>query len=474
MKMFTKRSFLKKLIFTLLLILTLFNFVFPTTVSRAEDTSSGLGGRLLQPICDLLLALGDGAVGILHKYVMQQDEAAIVVDLTMSVIRWITTIALAVLVVAAIVIAGGWIIVSVAEGGAAVAGTIWGTVMSTIGTAKIGAIVFAGIAGGLASGYLFWNAEFWGDDIKLPIYTISAEEIFANKIPMFDANFFDPIDDEIANNSGYYLSDGNFYTTLKKLHNKYPWAEIKDTDGKSYYQRVFERTGWGISGYRISSDLTKLYKIDYSYNSNNSIAFPYTVGLNTYQDEEELLNADNVTREVESAYTDENNNTANDYVLRCGEKRYYVTSKLNWLSRKYQVYEIGNFSIEEVEKGDGLLKSTSRELSGTIANWYYDLRTLAIIGLLIVLVYTGIRILTSTVAQEKSKYKQMMMDWLVAMCLVFLMHYIMIFLQYTVSGVNKMVQTVSGANEMYKSSDISDGIKNKINSCMRKWIYGII
>lgn len=65
-------------------------------------------------------------------------------------------------------------------------------------------------------------------------------------------------------------------------------------------------------------------------------------------------------------------------------------------------------------------------LRNTISGWYNALRTFSIVALLSVLVYVGIRMIISTVAQDKAKYKVMFKDWLVALCLLIAMHYIMI------------------------------------------------
>ncbi len=67
------------------------------------------------------------------------------------------------------------------------------------------------------------------------------------------------------------------------------------------------------------------------------------------------------------------------------------------------------------------------KLRPTIASWYIAMRTLALVGLLSVLVYLGIRMLLTGIAADKAKYKKMLMDWLVAMCLLFALHYIMSF-----------------------------------------------
>lgn len=72
-------------------------------------------------------------------------------------------------------------------------------------------------------------------------------------------------------------------------------------------------------------------------------------------------------------------------------------------------------------------RSIARKLHENIATWYVALRNLAIVGLMVILVYVGIRIVISSTASDKAKYKQMMMDWLVAMCILFCLHYIMSF-----------------------------------------------
>lgn len=68
--------------------------------------------------------------------------------------------------------------------------------------------------------------------------------------------------------------------------------------------------------------------------------------------------------------------------------------------------------------------SFAESISPTIASWYRAFRNIAIVGLLSVLVYIGIRILIGTVS-EKAKYKERLTDWFIALCLVFFMHFIM-------------------------------------------------
>ena len=73
------------------------------------------------------------------------------------------------------------------------------------------------------------------------------------------------------------------------------------------------------------------------------------------------------------------------------------------------------------------LKSTAAQLQKSISTWYKTLRMIAIVGLLSVLVYVGIRILISSTGQDKAKYKKMLADWVAAMCILFLLQYVMVF-----------------------------------------------
>lgn len=75
----------------------------------------------------------------------------------------------------------------------------------------------------------------------------------------------------------------------------------------------------------------------------------------------------------------------------------------------------------------GSEKSIVEQLKDTVATWYVALRNIAIVGLLSALLYIGIRIVISSSAGDKAKYKQFFIDWVVALCLIFFMHYIMAF-----------------------------------------------
>lgn len=91
-------------------------------------------------------------------------------------------------------------------------------------------------------------------------------------------------------------------------------------------------------------------------------------------------------------------------------------------------------------KGDDE-RNTAVQLRATISSWYLALRSIAVVGLLSVLIYLGIRMLMTSVAADKAKYKQMLMDWLIAMCLVLVLHYIMSFALTMAETITAMVSS---------------------------------
>lgn len=85
------------------------------------------------------------------------------------------------------------------------------------------------------------------------------------------------------------------------------------------------------------------------------------------------------------------------------------------------------------------IDGTAAKLQETISGWYVALRNLSIVGLLCVLVYVGIRIILSSTSADKAKYKQMFTDWLIALCILFFLHYIMSFTLVMVDAVNDAI-----------------------------------
>ena len=114
-------------------------------------------------------------------------------------------------------------------------------------------------------------------------------------------------------------------------------------------------------------------------------------------------------------------------------------------SNKVPLLDVNFFNPQEA----GTTKSSASELRPIISKWYYALRNFAIVMLLCILVYIGIRIIISSSSKEQAKYKQHLMDWLVAMCLIFFMHYIM---SFAVTLTEEITKAVSSENSPYNIS----------------------
>lgn len=113
------------------------------------------------------------------------------------------------------------------------------------------------------------------------------------------------------------------------------------------------------------------------------------------------------------------------------------------LQNRIEIFDVNYFNIPQNVSDTG---NSRILLKKTIAKWYYSLRNIAVVCLMIVLVYIGIKILVSSVADEKAKYKRMLGDWFVSMCLLFVVHYIMIFSMNIVDDVNEMIGNTLNKN----------------------------
>lgn len=272
MEIFTNKSLVLKIVIALVIVI-LFNFCAPT-LSHA-GLFEAIGGTLLDPIIQLLLAIGDGAINLIQNILFGMDNSLLQVAIPQQGF-WETVG----MVIGAIAGVATVVAITIFTGGAALA-----AIVPTLVAAGVGA--FAGYSIAVAA---------LPDKFYLPVYAISPEEIFANKIGLLDVNFFNP----------------------------------------------------------------------------------------------------------------------NDYG-----------------------------KIEMITGDPGENDSTAANLQATISSWYLTLRNFALVVLLVVLLYIGIRIVTSSAAQDRAKYKEKLFSWIVAMCLLFFMHYIMAFATTIVESISEGINSES-------------------------------
>ena len=86
----------------------------------------------------------------------------------------------------------------------------------------------------------------------------------------------------------------------------------------------------------------------------------------------------------------------------------------------------------------------------SVATWYVAFRNLVIVALAIIIIYIGIRMALSTIPQSKAKYKTMLVAWIQAIVIVFVVHMIMILIINTNNGLINILDEAlqSRMNEM--------------------------
>lgn len=113
--------------------------------------------------------------------------------------------------------------------------------------------------------------------------------------------------------------------------------------------------------------------------------------------------------------------------------------------------EIELFSIDfiggnVVKNGEEQANSSEgwNALRGTIASWYRTLRYIAIVGLLAILIYIGIKIIITSSAGKKADYKKSFINWVLAVFLIFTMHYIMAFIIAIIQNLTTLISASIG------------------------------
>lgn len=180
-----------------------------------------------------------------------------------------------------------------------------------------------------------------------------------------------------------------------------------------------------------------------------------------------------VLKYLNNLFTNENHHTTTtieneEYSAESYE--IYLTPE-NIIKGKFILFDANIF--KNIQDGDkyyddgafgGVINSGKESLRNVIAGWYYALRNFAIIALLSVLVYVGIRMIMSTIAQDKAKYKIMFKDWLVALCLVAVMHYMMIGILNISSMITDALGGGKNANTVGKLTERISGVLSESSS----------
>lgn len=114
---------------------------------------------------------------------------------------------------------------------------------------------------------------------------------------------------------------------------------------------------------------------------------------------------------------------------------------------------------KELQKKEARKKASTNGKVATmirtaVAKWYYVLRLISIAFMLVLLLFIGVKMAISTIASEKAVYKQMLVDWVVGMILVFSIHYIMLVIfavnDSVVAGLEPLLSETQELKEEYE------------------------
>lgn len=393
-----------KLITIVLTFMLLFNFIMPK-YTYAAGTGPWVG-LLVEPITDLVCSISDAILNTLQKLMVPGAPRAVAIrnGWDMDAIKD-GDLSLADLTVSNVgrYLSGN---MTLLEGAitTALAGGIPGAIVAAAvgGPITWGAIAGAAIVGGIA--LLVDNiGGSWLDSLfqnqAYPIIYYSPAAIFSNRIPALDVNFLNPA--------------SNFEQQYQLL------LAIAGTD-----------------------------KNDDGYIKTMTEALVLT--------EEEAIDNWNLAQKIKEAYDAGPGEARNQYLRANLAYKEPTNTESEEEDTDSEEPTSGDTSSPDSDSGTlqvaGNPAANSAVILGpTISRWYIALRNLAIVGLLIVLVYVAIRIVLSSISDEKAKYKIMLKDWLIALLLIFFIHYIMLGMLTLVDSVTRMLDNI-----VFKSTTVED------------------
>ena len=452
MKIFTNKKIWQKIAIALVIII-LFQFVVSSPSHADADV-------LLEPVSNLFVSLADGVEGILQSSIMKIDDSLIKVSdgnegFWDFIVALVFIVGTAIAIIAAIPTAGGsvlaWIPFAGITGGVALTLTLGNKVVSAVYN-TVTTIV----------------NDMFSDTYYLPMYEISPYEIFADKVLLFDVNFFNPKEDDVEMNNDI--------------------TEESTLDGVGGNSRY---TNGGQDPLNVTAENIMNNTIIVGINDNGEVPTSLTtmgaeqVLYDGYDHSIDNLNAiDNICRDDRIEPGDNRDDvyvTEQRYVAHYdkGSVEYWIYFKIkrffykNTDGREFKsigdagitsadsdvTWEFTSYTKTTHNDENGIRQSTAGQLQSTVSSWYITLRNIALVALLSILVYIGIRIIISSTSNDKAKYKEMLGNWVVAICLLFIMHYIMAF---SMTIVNKITDMISSIN--FQRQDVQELIEQLENN----------
>ena len=94
--------------------------------------------------------------------------------------------------------------------------------------------------------------------------------------------------------------------------------------------------------------------------------------------------------------------------------------------------------------GSNVANNPNILMKENVRTWYYSVNQIAIIANLLVIIYVGIRMAISTVAEEQARYKTILFDWVGSLIILFALPYILTFIFAIADALLKLLPQVTG------------------------------
>lgn len=144
----------------------------------------------------------------------------------------------------------------------------------------------------------------------------------------------------------------------------------------------------------------------------------------------------------------------------------------NTVFNQYALFNINFFSPSTEYRNN---TAFNESISRSVAQWFIICRNISLVILLGILIYVGIRMVISTVAMEKAKYKKMLISWVESIVILFVLQYIFIILIMLSENILTLLKPLMDSlnAEIVKGTSFAAGISDLDKNFETKLITGI-
>ena len=134
-------------------------------------------------------------------------------------------------------------------------------------------------------------------------------------------------------------------------------------------------------------------------------------------------------------------NAAENDKTEDNDKHFYTLEEL--IFGKIPILDVNIFNTSDIEEN-----SIAMTIRNAVATWYISARNISTVILAFVIVYIGIRLAISTVASDKANYKQMLINWITALIIIYFIHFVMIIVLNLNDTLVSMLSEVDRTSEL--------------------------